>query len=211
MTHWSFISQILNGPILNLRLKGNVTMPDLQISSDVVDFGEVKCGECRIITFQLHNHKEVRCDWSAAYLPRRDEKFTPLHLKRKKKLDGDIGKPRLFEIMPPSGTLMPNDKVNIQLKFMPGEEKSYEERVTIRMAQSSQRLMVLCKGKGLEPRVELSKNSLEFKPILPHSPGDEQEVKIVNPCPYPIEIYNLEFDKAYLEEEKVKNKFCNSA
>lgn len=71
------------------------------------------------------------------------------------------------------------------------------------MAQSSQRLMILCRGKGLEPRIELSKNSIEFEPILPHSQGDEQEIKIVNPCNFPIEIYNLEFDKNYLDEEKV--------
>ena len=81
---------ILNGPILNLRLKANVTMPDLRISNDVVDFNEVKCGECRIITVQIHNHKEVRCDWAAAYLPRKDDKFTPLHLKRKKMIILDI-------------------------------------------------------------------------------------------------------------------------
>jgi hydrocephalus-inducing protein len=72
------------------------------------------------------------------------------------------------------------------------------------MGQSSQRIMILCKGKGLEPRVEFSKNSLEFEPILPHSNGDEQEIRIVNPCSFPIEIYNLEFDKNYLEDEKVK-------
>lgn len=76
------------------------------------------------------------------------------------------------------------------------------------MSQSSQRLMILCKGKGLEPRIEFSKNSLEFDPILPHSTGDEQEIKLQNPCPFPIEIYNLEFDKSYLEEEKV-NKNLN--
>jgi hydrocephalus-inducing protein len=76
--------------------------------------------------------------------------------------------------------------------------------VTIRMAQSSQRLMILCRGKGNEPRIELSKNSIEFEPILPHSHGDEQEIKIVNPCGFPIEIYNLEFDKNYLDEEKVR-------
>jgi hydrocephalus-inducing protein len=51
--------------------------------------------------------------------------------------------------------------------------------------------------------LDFSKNSIEFEPILPHSPGDEQEVKIVNPCPFPVELYNLEFDKNYLEEEKI--------
>ena len=74
------------------------------------------------------------------------------------------------------------------------------------MAQSSQRLMVLCKGRGLEPRIEFSKSLLEFEPILPHSAGDEQDIKIINPCSFPVEIYSLEFDKNYLEEEKVKQK-----
>ena len=39
--------------------------------------------------------------------------------------------------------------------------------------------------------------------MLPHSVGDEQEVVVRNNCSFPIEIYNLEFDKSYLEEEKV--------
>ena len=44
---------------------------------------------------------------------------------------------------------------------------------------------------------------VEFGPILPHSAGDEQEITLHNPCSFPIEIYNLEFDKSYLEEEKI--------
>lgn len=114
--------KIVNGPTVNIRLKANVTMPDMQISSDVVEFAEVKCGECKIITVQLNNHKEVRCDWFASYLPKRDEKFTPLHLKRMKKLNGETNKPKIFEIMPASGILMPGQKANIQIKFMPTEE-----------------------------------------------------------------------------------------
>ena len=112
----------MNGPVVQLRLKANVTMPDMQISSDVVDFGDIKCGECKIVTVQIYNHKEVRCDWSASYLPNKDDKFTPLHLKRKKKTSPEGNKPRIFEIMPPSGILLPQQRVNIQLKFMPTEE-----------------------------------------------------------------------------------------
>ena len=61
--------KVSNGPIIQLRLKANVTMPDLQISNDIVEFNEVKCGECRIVTVQIFNHKEVKCEWSASYLP----------------------------------------------------------------------------------------------------------------------------------------------
>ena len=54
--------------------------------------------------------------------PLKDDKFTPLHLKRKKKVTGELSKPHIFEIMPPSGTMLPGQKLNIQIKFMPIEE-----------------------------------------------------------------------------------------
>ncbi len=49
-----------------IAVRANVTMPSLKISDDVVDFADVKCGECRVITVQLHNDQHVRCEWSAA-------------------------------------------------------------------------------------------------------------------------------------------------
>ena len=82
-------------------------------------------------------------------------------------------------------------------------QKNYEQRIAIRLEQSSQRILLMCRGHGQEPQIEMDRNLVEFGPILPHSPGDEQEVVIRNPCKFPIEIYNLEFDKTYLEEEKV--------
>ena len=57
--------QIVNGPQVVIEAKANVTMPDMQISSDVLQFNDVKCGECRVITVQLHNHQHVRCDWNS--------------------------------------------------------------------------------------------------------------------------------------------------
>jgi len=71
------------------------------------------------------------------------------------------------------------------------------------MSQSSQRLVILCRGEGLEPRIEFDQPLLEFGPLLPHSPADEKDVTIRNPCKFPVEIYNLEYDKIYFEEEKV--------
>ena len=43
----------------------NVIIPDLQVSTDVVEFGEVKCGECRIVSIQLYNYQAVHCEWFA--------------------------------------------------------------------------------------------------------------------------------------------------
>lgn len=53
-------------------MKANVTMPDMQISTDVLDFQEVRCGECKVITVQLHNHKPVKCEWNS--LPTESER-----------------------------------------------------------------------------------------------------------------------------------------
>ena len=71
--------------------------------------------------------------------------------------------------------------------------------------QSSQRILLLARGQGLEPRLEFARSMVEFGPVLPHSNGDEQDVVVRNPCSFPIEFYNLEFDKIYLEEEKVRD------
>lgn len=47
-------------------------MPDMQISTDVLDFGDVQAGECKVITVQIYNHKHVRCEWNS--LPTDKEK-----------------------------------------------------------------------------------------------------------------------------------------
>ena len=44
----------------------------------------------------------------------------PLHLR--KKLRSEKPKPKLFEVMPPVGSLMPGQRINVQVKFMPSEE-----------------------------------------------------------------------------------------
>lgn len=63
--------------------------------------------------------------------------------------------------------------------------------------------MISVSGQGNEPKLEFSSTLIEFGPVLPHSSGDEKEVIIRNPSSFPVEIYSLEFDKQYLEEEKV--------
>ena len=63
--------------------------------------------------------------------------------------------------------------------------------------------MITVRGEGSEPKVDFTSSVLEFGPILPHSFGDEKEVIVQNPSSFPVEIYSLEFDKQYLEEEKV--------
>lgn len=89
-------------------------------------------------------------------------------------------------------------------------KKLYETSVGVKLSQSSKRIVIRCSGQGQEPQIEMDKQLLEFSPILPHSSGDEKEIVVKNPCNFPIEIYSLEFDKVYLEEEKVCDSYVTS-
>ena len=82
----------------------------------------------------------------------------------------------------------------------------YCEKIPIKINQNpSSDLMLVVEGKGSEPRVEFSHHLLEFSPMMPFGNNSEAEVTISNPKDYPVEIYSLEFDKQYLEEEEVRN------
>ena len=49
--------------MMRLVLKAEVTQPSIELSHDVIDFGEVCCGQCKIVSIQLHNHTAVNSDW----------------------------------------------------------------------------------------------------------------------------------------------------
>ena len=56
------------------------------------------------------------------------DKHIPMHLRRKARQERQ--KPRTFEMIPATGSLMPGQRVNVQVKFMPTEEVSiYQTKV----------------------------------------------------------------------------------
>ena len=82
----------------------------------------------------------------------------------------------------------------------------YCEKIPIKINQNpSSDLMLAVEGRGTEPKVEFSHHLLEFPSTMPFGDNSEAEVTISNPKDYPVEIYSLEFDKQYLEEEEVRN------
>lgn len=88
----------------------------------------------------------------------------------------------------------------------------YCEKIRIKINQNaSSNLMLAVEGKGSEPEVEFSHHLLEFPSIMPFSDSSEAELTISNPKNYPVEIYSLEFDKQYLEDEEVGDIVCNLA
>ncbi|XP_057292027.1 hydrocephalus-inducing protein-like [Hydractinia symbiolongicarpus] len=195
--------KVTNGPITNILIKAHVTMPDISLSTEMIEFDNVVCGQCKVITIQLCNITKVRCDWEHQVPQEKNEieKHLPMHLR--KKMKRKVPKAKIFEIMPPHGSLLSGQKMNVQVKFMPMEETSYSEKLFIKVSKSTEKHFVFCKGQGKEPHIEFDKTVLKFGPILPHSGKDDVVVKVTNPCSIPIEFYSLEFDKQYLKEEEI--------
>ena len=80
----------------------------------------------------------------------------------------------------------------------------YTERIPLIISQNSYANIVLAvEGRGSEPQVVIDKTLVEFAPVMPYSDGSEVEITVTNPTDAPVELYSLEFDKQYLEEEKV--------
>ena len=144
------------------------------------------------------------CEWTATSPEPSNKKkanrFIPLHLKRRIK---EQARARHFELIPTAGCLHPGDRAYIQAKFTPTEEVSYSHKMILNIKQSSARHILSLTGRGREPRVEFSSTLLEFGPVLPHSVGQELELTVTNPTPVPVEIYSVDFDKRYREEEDI--------
>ncbi|XP_026975142.1 hydrocephalus-inducing protein homolog [Sagmatias obliquidens] len=196
--------KVVGGPAVHICLQAKVTIPSMTLSCGKVEFATIQCGQCLVETIQLSNHLQVPCEWFI-HTPKQVsklEKHMPKYLRRK--LCAEFKpKTRIFEIQPTSGVLDPGEKSNMQVKFMPKEEKFYSQTLVFQIAQSDQKLTLLAQGQGLEPCLEFSPSVLELGPLLPYAPGDEAEVVVKNPCNFPIEFYSLEFDQQYLVEEKI--------
>ncbi|XP_076989079.1 hydrocephalus-inducing protein homolog isoform X4 [Tamandua tetradactyla] len=196
--------KVVGGPTVHICLRAGVIIPTMTLSRGKVEFATIQCGQCLVETIQLSNHLQVPCEWFVHNCKpvNKLEKHLPKYLRRK--LHAELKpKNRIFEIQPTSGVLDPNERSNVQVKFMPTEEKFYSQTLVFHIAQSAQKLMLLAQGQGLEPRLEFNPSVLELGPLLPYATGDEAEVVVKNPCNFPIEFYSLEFDQQYLLEEKI--------
>ncbi|XP_072492710.1 hydrocephalus-inducing protein homolog isoform X2 [Notamacropus eugenii] len=196
--------KVLGGPTLHICLRAKVTIPALSLSHDKLEFDTIQCGQCQVATIQLHNDLPVPCEWFISNLKQvsKLDKRMPKYLRRKLRPELKP-KPQAFDVVPMCGVLASEDCFNIQVKFMPSEEKFYSQNLIMNIVHSPQKLPLFVQGSGLEPRLDFSPSVLELGPLLPFASGDEAEITVKNPCNFPIEFYSLEFDQEYLLEEKI--------
>lgn len=101
-----------------------MTMPDLRISCDVVEFENVKVGEAKLVTIQLYNPTPVPTEWttlsseSEEDMRSRERKVNePRSLRKSKNKIKIEQKPLVFEMIPSAGELNSGQKMNVQVKM----------------------------------------------------------------------------------------------
>ncbi|KAJ3029566.1 UNVERIFIED_CONTAM: hypothetical protein HDU68_011780 [Siphonaria sp. JEL0065] len=196
---------VQGGPTTLLTLQADVTLPDLHLSCNDIDFGEVMCGLRKTASIQLHNKNSVPCEWTTQ-IPHQDtvaSKFNAGSEKPGIKKKGVHSVLKEFEFVPKSGVLQPGEKLIMNIRFSANEEKDYETVVPVKINMNNQPVPIHLKGRGVKPYIQFEPESLTLGPILPCGDGTEARFSIYNPTNYPVEVYSLEFDQTYEEEEEM--------
>lgn len=198
---------VAGGPTMILTLRADITVPDVLPSTREINFGEVICGQRKSVAVQLQNINSVPCDWSfnpadidAEIIAKQKAKPT-VNTAIKKKVGSNIAKD--ISISPASGTLQPGEKALVFIRYSPSEERKIDANLPIRINLNPKAVMLRLIGSGLHLGVVFEPGTLSIGPILPCSEGVEAKIQAYNPHNYPIEIYSLEFDQLYLEEEQI--------
>ncbi|KAI9356512.1 hypothetical protein DFJ73DRAFT_958267 [Zopfochytrium polystomum] len=176
-----------------------VTLPELLLSTNEINFGEVVCGMRQTVAIHIQNKNTVPCEWSS--IPPDSSQERNFRGPLKKKANATAVKE--FDLVPPSGVLQPGEKSILLARFSPTEEKDYDTVIPIKITMNSTPVPLHIFGRGFKPVLTFEPESLSLGPILPCAEGTEARFSIINPTSHPIEIYSVEFDQVYLEEEEV--------
>jgi hydrocephalus-inducing protein len=149
--------EISNGPRYLLEIITNVTVPDISVSSNDIDFGAVICGMKKTMYIRFENQKEVPCIWTLNL----KEERTVAHEREKK------GEPR-FTMTQTSGTMPKYTKSTIEISFVPIAEKSYQQKFMIEITDNTRKCEIVCRGFGVTPNLEFFPPEMIFAPSLPY-------------------------------------------
>ncbi|CAE7894595.1 HYDIN [Symbiodinium microadriaticum] len=195
----NWIIPVRGGPSYEVKLMSEFVRPDLELSSDSIDFGHVVVGQVKRITIKLRNAKTVMASWDY------------------KAPTAKPGKPMEFaySLSPRSGRVAPGESQLVTVSFTPTSSRSYNQKVALRIMDNPMRKMLHMRGcgDGLRVNVEPS-TTFELGPVLPGTEDCMQELFLCNPTNYTIEVYSVDFDTKYQEEEfflHVYDKYENNS
>ncbi|KAG6972410.1 hypothetical protein JG687_00001491 [Phytophthora cactorum] len=106
---------IKNGPPCIAMVRALVTVPDISIFTESLDFGKIAVSTCHTMFTQLQNVSAVPAEWA---------------FKKPMGSTKDVGN---FRFSPQSGVLSPRAKANIQIEFVPDSGRQFMLKLPIKI------------------------------------------------------------------------------
>lgn len=171
------------------------------MSTETLDFDRVCVNTRKTVKIRLENHKEVNCEWWFHAKP----DPTSLSTGKSHIADGER-----FQVWPHAGLLLPGQRQTVDVMFTPNTDKPFAQKLAFKCKENPTKTFYLqVKGLGINYQVELQPETLKLGPVLPYDTSAIGTFELKNPMDLPIEIYSLDFDKQYLEEEEILRRHDN--
>ena len=167
-----------------IQIIANINVPELKLSSKLVNFSKILIGTCKTMTIRLENEKNIPCEY---YI---------VHIKKNNKKKNS--KPNRFILNKMSGFLKPFSKSNLEIKFGPERNGGYREKFLFQFKDSNRKIEFFCSGEGVIPQLEFVSNEINFEPCLPETVLFKS-LEIKNHSDFDIDLilssYDIEFIK----------------
>lgn len=182
---------VKGGPSYLIEFGANLTIPELSMSSETLDFGKVCVQTRKTVKIRFENLKEVPCDWSYHYKP--DVAAAAAAAKEGER----------FQVVPQSGTLLPGQRQTVDVMFTPNSDKPFLQKLNFRCKDNPKQFVLNVKGQGIHYQVDLVPETAHLGPVLPYDTSAVQCIELRNPMDQAIEVLSQDFDAQYLEEEEI--------
>ena len=93
--------------------------------------------------------------------------------------------------------------------FVPNSDKPFVEKLQFKCKDNPKQFILNVKGQGVNNMIELVPDTIKLGPVLPYYKESLESFEITNPMEHAIELYSLDFDTQYLEEEEIIKRIEN--
>ena len=142
--------EIKNGPTYTIKFISKLTIPELSMSTELLDFGKVCVNTRKTVKIRLENKQEVPCEWKfCAKNPMPEVMMVGGSGARDK--EGDR-----FQVWPHSGLLLPGQRTTIDVLFTPNGDKPFTQKLTFKCTDNLKPFILNTKGQGINYMVDFN-------------------------------------------------------
>ena len=91
----------------------------------------------------------------------------------------------------------------VDVMFTTNSDKPFLQKLTFKCKDNPKQFILNVKGQGVNYQIDFQPEALKLGPVLPYNNNCIQLIEMRNPMDQPIEVYSLDFDKQYIEEEDI--------